>query len=103
MLAMGMGRGVYATVLVARRGERTAAPQRLNSRHQTILARPRSRLVQSITENSPGLAAECPPSLDCHISNVPLLPLGGAEMIFVTGGAGFIGANFVVDWISAKR
>ena len=29
-----------------------------------------------------------------------MLSLGGGEMIFVTGGAGFIGANFVLDWFS---
>jgi dTDP-D-glucose 4,6-dehydratase len=23
-------------------------------------------------------------------------------MIFVTGGAGFIGANFILDWIAAR-
>jgi dTDP-glucose 4,6-dehydratase len=28
--------------------------------------------------------------------------LGEINMILVTGGAGFIGANFVLDWLSAS-
>ena len=30
-------------------------------------------------------------------------PIRGSPMILVTGGAGFIGANFVLDWLAAHR